>query len=288
MPPVAPVGLRVVIDSTGVVHVSWQANTEKDLGGYKVFRAYSKSTELTPLIDSVVTTTTFTDTVSMRLTNRKMYYAVTALDKRYNQSKFSPLTLALKPDVVKPTAPVFTKYDVVDHTVRLRWADCRDKDVASHALYGKTDGETRWRLIHQFGATTPGEYIDTETQRGHRYAYTLISKDSSGLESNPASPIQLKVAGDPADITVSQFNAYVDRDKHYVELFWRDAVKNVEEYQLYKQKKGEPVRLWKIIRNSEKRLADDDLTINTEYTYGIRVVTANGQMSRMKWVVVTY
>lgn len=288
LPPAAPAGLRVVVDSIGVVRLSWQPNTEKDLGGYKVFRAYNKNAELTPLVDSIIFTSTFTDTVSMNLINRKMYYAVTALDKRYNQSVFSPLTLALKPDVVRPTTPVFTKYEVVDHAVRLRWADCSDPDVASHTLYSKVDGETKWRLIRQFGPVTPGEYVDAEAQRGHRYAYTLVSKDSSGLESDPASPVQLKVAGDPDDITVSQFNAYVDRDKHYVELFWRDAVKNVEEYQLYKQKKGGPVTLWKIVRSTEKRLADEDLAINTEYTYGIRVVTAGGQMSRMKWVVVNY
>lgn len=288
LPPAAPQGLRVVVDSAGVVRLSWQANTEKDLGGYKVFRSYSRNAELTPLTDSVVYTNTFTDTVSMRLMNRKLFYSITALDKRYNQSAFSPLTLAMKPDVVKPSAPVFTKYEVVDHTVRLRWADSHDSDVASHALYARADAETKWRLIRQFGPKTPGEYVDTEAQRGHRYAYTLISKDSSGLESDPASPIQLKVAGDPDDITVSQFNAYVDRDKHYVELFWRDAVKNVEEYQLYKQKKGGPVTLWKIVKGTEKRLADEDLSINTEYTYGIRIVTAGGQMSRMKWVVVNY
>ncbi|HEY9008852.1 MAG TPA: hypothetical protein VIM75_22105 [Ohtaekwangia sp.] len=288
IPPQAPVGVKVKIDSSGVAIISWTPNTEKDLHGYKVFRMYSRNSELTPLTDSIFLGTSFVDTVSMRLTNRKVFYAVTALDKRYNQSKFSALITALKPDVVPPTSPVFTKYELFDYQVKLSWADSHDEDVASHSLFRKADTEKDWRLVAKFNASTPGKYTDVAVQRGHLYTYTLVSKDSSGLESLPATPVSIKVAGDPDDITVNMFNAYVDRDKHYIELFWKDGLNNVEEYQLYRQKKGEPVTLWRIMKQHERRTVDEALAVNTEYTYGIRVVTKAGQMSRMKWVVVKY
>lgn len=288
IPPAAPTGVKVLIDSSGVATVTWTANTEKDLFGYKVFRTYIKNTELTPLVDSIYFGTSFIDTVSMRLTNRKIFYAVTALDRRFNQSSFSTLTLALKPDIVPPTPPVLKKYELFDYKVKLNWADSRDDDVASHDLFRKMDNEKEWRLIKRFNATTPGEYTDADVLRGHFYSYTLLCKDSSGLESKPTPPVNLKIADNPEDLVVNLFDAYVDRSKHYIELFWTDALDNVEEYQLYKQKKGDPVTLWRIAKQNEKRVVDDSLAINTEYTYGIRVVTKTGQMSRMKWVVVKY
>jgi hypothetical protein len=288
IPPAAPGGLHVQVDSAGVVKMTWNANGEKDLFGYKVFRAYVKNAELTPLTDTVFFGTSFIDTVSMRMTNRKIFYAVTALDRRFNQSPFSPLVAALKPDVIPPTSPVFTRYELADYKVNLTWADSHDKDVASHALYRKADDENEWKLLQRFKSVTPGAYTDAEVARGHRYTYTLISKDSSNHESKPAGPVSMKVPGNPDDLGVNLFNAYVDHDKRYIELFWTDDLKNVEEYQLYRKKKGDPTTLWRIVQHPEKRIVDEQLVINTEYTYGIRVVTKAGEMSRMKWVVVKY
>lgn len=285
--PAPPTGLKVMIDSAGVVKVSWTPNAEKDLLGYKVFRAYVKNAELTSLTDSVFFGTSYTDTVSMRMSNRKIFYAVTALDKRYNQSAFSPRLAALKPDVVPPTSPLITRYELVDYKIKLTWADARDADVAAHTLYRKTDNEQNWQALQQYKATTPGQYTDSDVLRGHAYTYTLISQDSSRLESKPAHPVTLKIPGNPDDLTVNIFNAYVNREKHIIDLFWTDNLKNVEEYQLYKKKAGEPATLWKIVKN-EKHLIDNAPTINTEYTYGIRVVTRTGEMSRVKWVVVNY
>ncbi len=224
----------------------------------------------------------------MRLANRKIYYAVTALDRRFNQSVFSALVIALKPDVVPPTSPVFTHYELVDYKVKLTWADSHDNDIASHTLYRKTDNEKDWTPVQRYRAATPGGYTDNEVMRGHLYSYTLISKDSSNQESKPAHPVSIKIPGDPDALTVKMFSGYANRNKHAIELFWTDNVKNVEEYQLYKKKKGEPVTLWKIVKADEKNFIDEAPVVNTEYTYGIRVITKTGEMSRMKWVVVNY
>jgi len=288
IPPAPPAGLKVTIDSAGVAHITWAANAEKDLSGYKVFRSYIKNAELTPLIDSVYHGTAYTDTLSMRLINKKVYYAVTALDRRFNQSKYSPLVAALKPDVVPPTSPVFKRCELMDYQVKLTWTDSQDSDVAAHILYRKADNEQNWKPIQQYKSTTPEQYTDTEAQRGHSYTYTLVSKDSSNLESVPAQPVSIKLPNNPDELMVKTFNSYVDRNKHTIELFWTDNIKNVEEYQLYKKKKGEPATLWKVVKATEKSFTDDALTINTEYTYGIRIVIRTGEMSRIKWLVANY
>ncbi|HEX6428615.1 MAG TPA: hypothetical protein VF008_13050, partial [Niastella sp.] len=50
IPPAIPSGLKAVIDTNGVVTLTWTSNTEKDLMGYKVFRAQKVGEELVPLV----------------------------------------------------------------------------------------------------------------------------------------------------------------------------------------------------------------------------------------------
>ncbi len=39
MPPAVPSGLKAVVDSNGVVTLTWNKNSERDLMGYKIYRA---------------------------------------------------------------------------------------------------------------------------------------------------------------------------------------------------------------------------------------------------------
>jgi uncharacterized protein len=288
IPPQAPQGIRAVIDSLGVATITWTPNTEKDIYGYKIFRTYVKGAEPTPLTDTVYTGTTFTDSVSMRITNRKVYYTVTALDQRYNQSDFSIPVAAVKPDIIPPTSPLFIKCELTGNEVLLRWSDCHDDDIASHTIYRKSEVEKEWKQIKRFGAHTSGEYKDADVAGGTVYTYTLVARDSSGLESKPSAPVSVKVIRRPGDITVNAFDVYIDRQNRYVELFWRDSQDNVEEYQLYKAIKGSPATLWRVLKHEEKRTVDEKLTVNTEYSYGIRVVTRKGEVSKIKWLEVKY
>ena len=84
-PPAVPVGLTGKIDSTGIVRLEWKANTEKDLGGYHVFRGVQKGEEMMRLTPEMITQNTFEDKVALENLNSKVYYYVVSLDKRKNQ-----------------------------------------------------------------------------------------------------------------------------------------------------------------------------------------------------------
>jgi len=113
-PPAVPVGLTGKIDSTGIVRLEWKANTEKDLGGYHVFRGVQKGEEMMRLTPEMITKNTFEDKVALENLNSKVYYYVVSLDKRKNQSLPSEIIEIEKPDKVRPEAPVFAEYKLED------------------------------------------------------------------------------------------------------------------------------------------------------------------------------
>jgi fibronectin type 3 domain-containing protein len=292
IPPAAPVGLTAIIDSTGVVTLKWEKNKESDMAGYKIFRANNAGEELSALNDDTLwKSNIYRDSIVIKTLNRKIYYAVKAVDHRFNQSPFSEILEAKRPDVVPPAAPVFSGYSVKNDTVYLAWARSADEDVAVHLLYRKTglEMDTKWDLISQMTAPGIYGYSDADVIGGNTYSYVITARDSSGLESVPVQPVTVKIPLKPGMTVVKGFNAYVNRQQRYIELTWNNnAADKVVEYQLYKGEKDKPVTLWKVITAGTKGIVDQQIKINTIYKYGIRAVKEGGAMGQYKEIDIKY
>jgi hypothetical protein len=287
MPPAVPIGLEGTIDTNGVVTLTWKKNTENDLSGYKIFRANNLQEEMAVLSDVSLTSNAYKDTVSIKTLNNKLYYAIAALDQRNNQSAASIVVEIQKPDIIPPSAPIFTGYKIQGDKVSLTWVNSSDEDVAAHYLYRKQENEN-WQLVQQFKDSTHN-YVDDKVESGPNYLYKIMAKDKSGLESLPTSSLSINIPVNPSAINIKNISSYIDRDKRYIEISWKDNVKEIQEYQLYKAVKGQPVTLWKIITPKEgKSVIDQSITINTEYEYGIRAVLKNGAVGKYKWITVKY
>jgi hypothetical protein len=78
-PPEAPAGLSATIRD-GEIELMWEPNAEPDIAGYLVLRGEAGDATLTPVTDTVVTETRFTDrTVKPGV---RYFYAVQAIDSR--------------------------------------------------------------------------------------------------------------------------------------------------------------------------------------------------------------
>ena len=78
-PPEAPAGLASTIRD-GEIELMWEPNPEPDIAGYLVLRGEAGDATLTPVTDTVVTETRFTDrTVKPGV---RYVYAVQAIDSR--------------------------------------------------------------------------------------------------------------------------------------------------------------------------------------------------------------
>lgn len=278
IPPAVPFGLEGVIDTLGIVRLTWKANTDRDLLGYRVFRGQTKQEELIPLNDVAIRENSLTDTIEVRNLNFQVYYAVTALDMRYNQSQKSVVLELLKPDIVPPSSPVITNYKVTDQGISLEWVTGQEENIASLHLFREDKGANEKTLIQTFTDVSVTRYTDNTTEPGKMYGYFLTAVTSRGKSSDPSPVVTLRSTYKPAaNGKFTQFAAKVNRKKKRIELEWTHNLFEVDQFELYKGEAGRPVTLWKVIPAYEKKLDDIDVRRNSEYKYIIRAVMKNGK-----------
>ena len=102
IPPSKPLGVKAIVDTLGIVKLSWTPNQENDLLGYRIFRGNLAEEELAQITVTPIEATTYMDTVQIRSLNKNVFYQVVAVDERYNMSDYSDAYKLAKPDVVPP------------------------------------------------------------------------------------------------------------------------------------------------------------------------------------------
>ena len=288
VPPAIPSGLKVTIDTCGIVRLSWDKNTEKDFNGYKIYRALKAGEDLVPLTDGILDKNTFEDQIELNMLNKKVWYGVSALDKRFNQSAVSPLVEVRKPSKIPPSPPVFTKYAIQGDTLKLNWINSNDEDIFTHSLHRKKTSDSTATKVFEYAIGTQTNYADTQLLPGTNYTYYLQAKNDSGLTSN-SEPIEIYTptnAGPAKEIT--RFYAYPQPNEKRIQLVWDDQLTEVIEYQLYRAINDQTLLSWRSTPSPNKGLYDTDVKMGTSYTYGIQAVLQSGGFSSIKKVTVKY
>jgi uncharacterized protein len=293
VPPAPPIGLTGLIDSNNVVHLTWTPNKESDLLGYYVLRANVATDEMNVITAKVVTGTTYTDTLSTKLGNEKIYYALVALDQRYNQSKLSDTVALTRPDLNPPVAPVFKDFKLSENKVELSWENGNSDDVITQRLYKKVfnngTNDNNWQLLKEFNSLDSTHYTDNKVNAGAVVGYTLIAVDKNKNESTPSVPLTVTIPLDKKDkVAVKELTAVADRKSKKILVEWVYTEKGVVEYQIYKTAAKKPISLWKVAENTSVAIIDEDISPGNVYKYAIRAVFNDGTMSQMKEVNVEF
>ena len=307
VPPIKPIGLKGTIDSLGIVTLSWDANKEEDMLGYRVFRGNNKNEEYSQITVSPHRGTTYYDSISVKNLNSKVYYQLIAVDQRFNMSEPSEVLEVKKPDFIKPTQPVFKSYKIKDSKVFISWANSSSVDVTRHELYRKAQDSTDWKLVHtvdriqkavsseQNTAQPPTEelptanWTDEDVEEGKQYHYTLVAIDESDLESDPAPALTVIIPKTSMYPPVEGLDSYVDKKNGYIELYWKPYKEdNVAELMVYKGIKDKQLSLLRHVLPDTKRIVDEKVKPNNEYVYMIRAVFKDGRMSETTTLHVKY
>jgi len=279
IPPAVPVNLTGIVDSTGIVNVSWQPNTEGDLLGYRVYRSNFKNAEFGQVTTEPVLEANFTDSISINTLTSSIYYKVLAIDHRFNPSELSEAVALKRPDIIPPVPPVFKSIKSVDEGIAIEWINSSSTDVAAHIIYKNKTGESGWNIYRTIQTDTIKSLIDDEVEPGVYYNYTMIAVDSSKLESLPANAIRgIKV---DAGIRKSLENvkADVNRTTKSIAIQWEYNSQNVKEFLLYKREAENTLSLYASIPGNNVEFVDRSLVVNTSYVYRLKAIYNDGSES---------
>ena len=279
-PPAAPRGLAGNIDSTGEVRLYWEANTEPDLAGYRIFKSHFAAGEPAGITPDPVAEPAFVDTVELQSGNEWVYYQIQAVDRRGNGSPFTPLLSLKKPDVHPPAPPRILRADNDGRTIELHWAASPAPDVARYRLFRRVlESEPDWGLLLEFGREDyRGNYRDSLVEPGLTYAYTLIAIDDDGLVSPPAQPVSLRLKAYGLAPPIAGFSATVSDDPVAVTLNW-SYPSPPREYRLYRAAADEPLVLLKTLPGEGTSYADGAVSRGQNYRYVLRALLPGGRMS---------
>jgi hypothetical protein len=320
IPPAKPKGFTGKVDSLGVVTLTWNSNTEKDILGYRVFKGNNKNEEYSQITVSPHEATTYYDSVSVKNLNSKVYYQLVAVDQRFNMSKPSEILELKKPDFIKPTQPVFKSYKIKEGKVHLTWANSSSDDVIKHELYRKESGTADWKLVYSVDST---QYADSSMQvavssnslpteklqtaqlpteplptanwtdenitEGEQYSYTLIAIDDSALESDPAPPLTLIVPKTSLYPPLQGLYGEADREAGTITIRWKAYEEpNASKIAIYKGVEGKATHLLKEISMDTKGIVDSKVKPNNTYEYLFRVVFRDGRVSEASELNIKY
>nr|WP_272508588.1 cohesin domain-containing protein [Salinibacter ruber] len=205
-PPSVPTGLAATAGGRQV-SLNWDANTEADLAGYRLYRAtssFSDTTEAEPVTDSLVTGNSFTDTGLAAGTEQ--HYRVAAVDTAANQSGLSEEATATPEDRAAPSPPPSLAAEAGEEAeaggIALSWVASDSADVEKYLLYRDTApidssaGPTGLTPLDSVGASTTS-YTDTTGAAGTEYYYRITAADSAANESGFSE----EATATPTDVT---------------------------------------------------------------------------------------
>lgn len=283
IPPGIPSGLKATIDGKGKIQLSWTANSDNDIFGYRIYRANSKSEEMSQLTSAPIVQNVFQDSVNIKTLNKYVYYSVMAIDRNQNHSMPSQKLQVALPDIIKPQPPVILPVKNGETGVKLSWMPSASQDVKQYDVYRKADKSevTVWQKIATLPEVTDSiiSYIDKSVENKKVYYYTVVAVDKSNLESDPASAVIGEKIDNQLQAAVQWNQPRILKEKNQAELSWRYDKENVKFFRIYKAEGTNPDILYRSLPGTDTKKLVDLLTPGKHYRYRIVAVFQDERMS---------
>jgi fibronectin type 3 domain-containing protein len=287
IPPAVPVGMQGKVDEFGNVRISWKPNTDADIYGYRVYRAYYQSEEFALMTGEPLKDTTFTDRVELKSLNEKIHYQIMAIDRNQNHSALSAILSLALPDKVPPVSPVWLPVKSTKEGVVLTWQPSGSQDVVKYEVYRKGD-QGQWIRLVTKQATNDSTYtyIDQNLTNNVTQYYTVIAVDEAALESPPAPVISgFKLPGLKPAVSINP--PVIDHENRRIILSWSCEETNVVSYRIYRKIDEGDVMLYRTV--TEKQFIDIGMNAGIKYSYSVMAVYKDRSQSKLsKEVEIVY
>lgn len=272
IPPLAPKDLKAKVDLKGNVTLIWTKNEEKDLQGYKIFKANSLNEEFVQISNEFLYTNEFKDRLNLKTLSKKIYYRVVATDKRFNNSDFSEPIEVKRPDTIAPIAPIINNLKMVQNGIEISWILSNSDDVKQYILYrqdtkinGKEEKVKDWLAKDSLKT-----FLDTNLTLGESYRFKIVVIDEDDNISVSNYPFMKFETGYRKKISNIQHK--VDRTEKKIGLEWDYPINEIEKYIIYRSKNTDPYTIIKTIPAVKNQFEDKELNMGNIYSYKIKAV----------------
>lgn len=282
LPPSVPTGLVGLIDSTGLVFLTWNRGPERDLDGYRVLWANDSTHVFTAVSSRIHHDTVFIDSVSLETSTADVYYRLVAVDSRQYHSSPGPILRLRRPDMVPPEAPLLSDVIVTDSAVTLVVVPSTSGDVHHH-LIERTTRTPGGGLVDVWSRRDslpgrPERWTDTAVVPGVTYDYRAIAVDSNGLRSEPSQPMHGRPYGASRLQPVRRIDVSYDSTAGITTVVWEcDAVPSEAWFVIYRGFEDYDLHQYRAVKAADRRFVDTDLVGNGRYRYAIRLLSATAE-----------
>lgn len=282
MPPAVPQNVKAVVNEKGIVSITWKPNTEADFDGYLLYTANDTNAEFTGLINVPTRDTFFSDTLSLKMLNKQVFYKVVAADIYFNRSKPSKAVKVLRPDTLAPVPPLFTKFIATDSGIHLYWNNSSSFDVLKNNLY-RINPKTKEKIL-LLSSIKNNYYFDHKTEKEIVYEYYLNAEDDSKNISPNSTPFYIQMVNSKILPQLNFTVTAADTAKKTVTLGWnKPAIKNniaLVNYTIYYAKDGVNFRVLKVLPPEALSYTDKYKTTGKR-CYAIMAQFADGYQSKL-------
>lgn len=196
-PPATPAGFRGLDRGDGIVDLVWTANTESDLAGYRLFRAFARRAAFVPVNIDPLNWNGYTDDLRENIINDSIYYRLQAEDKRANASVKTPILAIARADILPPSNPLLLAVRPTPAGVALTWRYSQSDDVARHEVRRRAHGTREWVTLAAITPAQQADYrqpnfdvsgetnlVDRDPLDDRQYDYRMLAFDESGNASS--------------------------------------------------------------------------------------------------------
>lgn len=318
MAPAVPAGLIGKADENEMVQLSWQANAEEDLAGYRLYRCLLRGGTFAEVTNGVVQELEFADNIAGTIVNDTVYYQIQAYDQVGNASPFSAVLAVPRVDVTPPAKPILTKALPTPKGVALGWQYSGSADAGAHELRRKAANGPNWEtllvipvesremyhVVESNDQVTGTSYIDPGPLDRQEYQYQLLAIDDNGnaagsevltvrpYDSGERGSIdKLGITGGCQDLPEGQVCS--------ITINWdyqMDAT--VTGFQVHRSRKGSNIRLYKVLRTEvffpggnvpngtqSFTFTDTDVDPGVRYVYQLMAQHIDGGFSKVSGTV---
>jgi fibronectin type 3 domain-containing protein len=282
IPPHTPIGVEGIIDTSGIVTLSWEANTDSDILGYRIYRANAAEEEYSQITSRPLQQNEFRDSISLNNLSKNVFYKVMAIDLRQNHSGLSKAFALKKPDKIAPPQPVLRTVSSTEKGVFLSW-EHSSFEIDQYMLYRSIAGQNRWELI---GVIDPAQmeslsYLDDKISSNNSYEYTVLALKGN-LESSPSKPVTGKKIDKGVRESITHFYGTADKKNKRIRLALNYAgAEEVERMVFYRAVNEEPYAMYRSIHGFEKSFTDKEVSLGKTYQYKVMLIFKKGEVSQL-------